>query len=248
MPKEFPPTEEAALQAKPKRKLGANDEAEARAYVTQPKGPIASIEELEAEISQADATAALEAALTGDWSGLSFPGDEPQAILGDDDLGAVVDLETASAEAEALKLGEPSNWEQLLVMLGAGTPIHLSNEGAYRLVQMRVPFDALREISRLLGRGLTETVMYLSEDVSELEPFLHGVKPASLHLSERVIRLIETIQLAVDVFGSLSEARGWLLTPHPSFDLLPPLSRCQTSFGTQSIHDVLVAIKYGGVV
>ena len=55
-------------------------------------------------------------------------------------------------------------------------------------------------------------------------------------------------QLANEVFASEAEAWLWLNRPHPMFDDRSPLQAAETSSGADHVKEVLLSIKYGGVV
>ncbi|MCV0438895.1 MAG: MbcA/ParS/Xre antitoxin family protein [Hydrogenophaga sp.] len=54
-------------------------------------------------------------------------------------------------------------------------------------------------------------------------------------------------QLATDVFGK-REAADWIQRPHPMLEGKTPSDAAATSLGLQRVMEILVAIKYGGVV
>jgi uncharacterized protein (DUF2384 family) len=54
--------------------------------------------------------------------------------------------------------------------------------------------------------------------------------------------------MATDTFESDDAAHGWLRRQHPMLEGECPLEAAKTSFGTRRVKDMLVAIKYGGVV
>ena len=55
-------------------------------------------------------------------------------------------------------------------------------------------------------------------------------------------------RLAEDVFESNEFSLIWLHQSHPMLDGESPLQAGETSFGAQKVRDILIAIKYGGVV
>ena len=69
-----------------------------------------------------------------------------------------------------------------------------------------------------------------------------------MHSAEGVLRLLELDQMASDTFASDEEAASWLRRAHPMLDGESPLEATKTSFGAQRAKDILVAVKYGGVV
>ncbi|MEK7663796.1 MAG: MbcA/ParS/Xre antitoxin family protein [Actinomycetota bacterium] len=63
-----------------------------------------------------------------------------------------------------------------------------------------------------------------------------------------VLQLRDLEKMANDTFESEEAASGWLRRPHPMLDGESPLEAAKTSFGTRRVKDILVALKYGGVV
>lgn len=54
--------------------------------------------------------------------------------------------------------------------------------------------------------------------------------------------------LAGEVFGTPEGAASWLRKSHPLLDGLPPLEVATSHVGFQRIKDLLLNIKFGGVV
>lgn len=53
---------------------------------------------------------------------------------------------------------------------------------------------------------------------------------------------------AEDTFESKEDAAQWLQRPHPMLDGASPLQMAQTEAGAERVRDILIAIRYGGVV
>ena len=49
-------------------------------------------------------------------------------------------------------------------------------------------------------------------------------------------------------FETEDEIPAWLRHPHPVLEDDGPLEAAKTSFGAQRVKDILIAIRYGGVV
>lgn len=54
--------------------------------------------------------------------------------------------------------------------------------------------------------------------------------------------------MANDIFASEEDAFAWMRKSHPMLDGDSPFQAAKTSFGAQSVKDILLAIKYGGAV
>lgn len=61
-------------------------------------------------------------------------------------------------------------------------------------------------------------------------------------------RLCELEVLACEVFGAPEGAASWLRKSHPLLDDLPPLEVATSHDGFQRVEDLLLNIKFGGVV
>ena len=60
--------------------------------------------------------------------------------------------------------------------------------------------------------------------------------------------MMELESLASDVFESDDDAANWLRKPHPMLDGDSPIEAAGSSFGTQRVKDILLAIKYGAAL
>lgn len=70
----------------------------------------------------------------------------------------------------------------------------------------------------------------------------------SLYESEIAEQLSKTIEFAATVFLSEEDIRRFMTTPHPILEDRTPTEMCQTSTGLQRVQDLLLGIKFGGVV
>ena len=59
---------------------------------------------------------------------------------------------------------------------------------------------------------------------------------------------LELGQMAADTFETEDEASAWLRRAHPVLEGDSPLEAAKTSFGAQRVKDILIAIRYGGLV
>ncbi len=69
-----------------------------------------------------------------------------------------------------------------------------------------------------------------------------------MDLAEDLLRLFEIEKMANDTFETEEAALAWLRRPHPMLEGESPLESAKISFGARRVKDILVAIKYGGVV
>ncbi|MBA3059539.1 MAG: MbcA/ParS/Xre antitoxin family protein [Gammaproteobacteria bacterium] len=65
---------------------------------------------------------------------------------------------------------------------------------------------------------------------------------------ENVLRLLELDGIAAKTFATEAAESAWFRRAHPMLDGETPLAAAKTPFGAQRVKDILLAIKYGGVV
>ena len=83
-----------------------------------------------------------------------------------------------------------------------------------------------------------------------------GISRATLHRrkiagrletdeSDKVMRYARLVRQAIDVFGSIEDARSWMT--HPQFGLgnVTPLEYAQTEIGAREVENLLGRIEYG---
>ena len=75
----------------------------------------------------------------------------------------------------------------------------------------------------------------------EKRPFMSSAMDEKSELSE-----LKT--LAANTFEAAQDADDWFLQPHPMLDDEMPQQAAQTAEGARLVREILVAIKYGGVV
>jgi putative toxin-antitoxin system antitoxin component (TIGR02293 family) len=129
-----------------------------------------------------------------------------------------------------------------------GKMLGLNSSSAYRIVKNGISSKAIGPLSDYLGVGKGQVVDYLDLDRTTVSRRAAKDQLLPMHSAEGVLRLLELDEMASDTFASDEEAANWLRRPHPMLDGESPLQATKTSFGAQRAKDILVAIKYGGVV
>lgn len=66
------------------------------------------------------------------------------------------------------------------------------------------------------------------------------------HAAETLLRFLEIHDMAADVFAIKEGASAWLRAPHPLLDNERPFDAAKTSYGAQSVKNLLMSTKYGG--
>lgn len=129
-----------------------------------------------------------------------------------------------------------------------GKMLGLNSSSAYRIVKNGISSKAIGLLSDYLGVGKGQVVDYLDLDRTTVNRRAAKDQLLPMHSAEGVLRLLELDEMASDTFASEEDAANWLRRPHPMLDGESPLEATKTSFGAQRAKDILVAVKYGGVV
>ena len=127
-------------------------------------------------------------------------------------------------------------------------PSHLSSGQAYTIVKLGVPSRSLTPLSQYLGLGKGAVAGYLDLDRATATRKEARDEMLPTYAAESMLRLLELDALAKETFETPKEAAGWMRQPHPMLDGESPLECAKSGFGAQRVKDILVAIKYGGVV
>lgn len=141
-------------------------------------------------------------------------------------------------------------WE-ILNVDGAHEPrpsSRITNSWAYSVVKRGISSKAIDPLSIFLGLGKGVVTEYLDLDRATAHRRAARDQLLPTHAAESVLRLIELHQLAWDTFETEAESGEWLKRPHPMLDGESPLQAAKTSYGAQRVKDILLAIKYGGVL
>ena len=123
-----------------------------------------------------------------------------------------------------------------------------NTETALGIIKNGISSRAIHPLSEFLGIGKGQVVEYLDLDRTTALRRATKDQPLPTHSAESVLRLLELDEIASDTFESEEAASGWLRRSHPMLDGESPLQAARTSFGAQRVKDILLAIKYGGVV
>lgn len=123
-----------------------------------------------------------------------------------------------------------------------------SNEKALGIIRNGISSRAIDPLSEFLGIGKGQVVEYLDLDRTTALRRATKDQPLPTHSAESLLRLLELDEIANDTFDSEEAALGWLRRVHPMLAGESPLQAAKTSFGAQRVKDILIAIKYGGVV
>jgi putative toxin-antitoxin system antitoxin component (TIGR02293 family) len=129
-----------------------------------------------------------------------------------------------------------------------GLPAAFNSEKAVSILRQGISSRAIEPLSDLFGVGKGDFAAYLDLDRTTALRRANKDQALPMHAAEGVLRLLELEAMATDTFESDDAAHGWLRRSHPMLEGECPLEAAKTSFGTRRVKDMLVAIKYGGVV
>ncbi|MEO6292151.1 MAG: antitoxin Xre/MbcA/ParS toxin-binding domain-containing protein [Burkholderiaceae bacterium] len=127
-------------------------------------------------------------------------------------------------------------------------PAAFNSEKAVSILRQGISSRAIEPLSDLFGVGKGDVAAYLDLDRTTALRRANKDQALPMHAAEGVLRLLELEAMATDTFESDDAAHGWLRRPHPMLEGECPLEAAKTSFGTRRVKDMLIAIKYGGVV
>jgi putative toxin-antitoxin system antitoxin component (TIGR02293 family) len=133
-------------------------------------------------------------------------------------------------------------------VMAHGKLLALNSSSAWRIVKNGISSKAIGPLSDYLGVGKGQVVDYLDLDRTTVNRRAAKDQLLPMHSAEGVLRLLELDEMASDTFESEEDAANWLRRAHPMLDGESPLEATKTSYGAQRAKDILVAVKYGGVV
>ena len=124
----------------------------------------------------------------------------------------------------------------------------LGNDLAHKILKVGITSKALEPVGDFLGLNKSLIANYLDLDRGTVNRLAAKDQLLPTHAAENVLRLLELEGMAAETFATEADASAWLNRPHPMLDGETPLAASKTSFGAQRVKDILLAIKYGGVV
>jgi putative toxin-antitoxin system antitoxin component (TIGR02293 family) len=127
-------------------------------------------------------------------------------------------------------------------------PATFNSEKAVSILRQGISSRAIEPLSDLFGVGKGDVAAYLDLDRTTALRRANKDQALPMHAAEGVLRLLELEAIATDTFESDDAAHSWLRRPHPMLEGECPLEAAKTSFGTRRVKDMLIAIKYGGVI
>ncbi len=166
-------------------------------------------------------------------------------------LGEFIDIDeliNLGKPAAFLGVKETNPWSRDDLGLPASALAAFNSEKAVSILRQGISSRAIEPLSDLFGVGKGDFAAYLDLDRTTALRRANKDQALPMHAAEGVLRLLELEAMATDTFESDDAAHGWLRKQHPMLEGECPLEAAKTSFGTRRVKDMLVAIKYGGVV
>ncbi|TAN49900.1 MAG: DUF2384 domain-containing protein [Methylococcaceae bacterium] len=130
----------------------------------------------------------------------------------------------------------------------SGGFIELQADVAHQVSRQGVLVDAILELKSVLNLQIGEAYQLFDLDKSQASRLRRQHRTLDAAHTAKVLRAMELTALATEVFGSEAAAAQWLKKPHPLLAGESPLQYAVSEFGTGKIKNILVAIRYGGVV
>lgn len=119
---------------------------------------------------------------------------------------------------------------------------------AHAILRRGVPSRSLLALGEYLevGKGDLADLVGMDRATASRKVTLDQSLP--IHAAECVLRLLELQCQAEDTFEGPDAASAWLRRGHAMLEGETPLQSAKSWYGTQRVKELLVAIKYGGVV
>lgn len=124
----------------------------------------------------------------------------------------------------------------------------LPSATAHAILRRGVPSRSLPLLGEYLGIGKGVLADLVGMDRATASRKVASDQPLPIHAAERVLRLLELQYQAEDTFETPAAASAWLRRGHEMLGGETPLDWAQSWYGTQRVKELLVALKYGGVV
>ena len=129
-----------------------------------------------------------------------------------------------------------------------GNSITMRDDAARTITQTGVPLEALQALQDTLQLPALEAYELVRLDRSQASRLRSEGRALNEFQSARALRAMALTALAVEVFGTSEAAAQWLKRPHPLLNGETPLLFAVSEFGATGVRNMLVAIRYGGVV
>ena len=116
---------------------------------------------------------------------------------------------------------------------------------AVRQIRAGLPVEVATEMQELLGLTDPETARLLGRSRSPYSRRRAQSADLGVSEAERAIRVLETISLASETFGSRDEALSWMREENSALGGVAPIALLETGPGTSIVRDRVVGIQHG---
>ncbi len=116
---------------------------------------------------------------------------------------------------------------------------------ADRQIREGLPIEVATELQTLLGLTDTETARLLGRSRSTYSRRRAQSADLGISEAERAVRVLETIALATETFGSLDEALEWMREENEALGGPAPITLLETGPGTSIVRDLVIGIQHG---
>jgi putative toxin-antitoxin system antitoxin component (TIGR02293 family) len=183
--------------------------------------------------------------VTSTLSSLSSPADASRHSQA---FKTLVEIIFTGGDERPQKLGMLSLGTATDPMQWLSKSMPLPSATAHAILLRGVPSRSLPLLGEYLGIGKGVLADLVGMDRATVSRKVASNQPLPLHAAERVLRLLELQCQAEDTFESPAAASAWLRHGHEMLGGESPLEWVQSCFGAQRVKELLVALKYGGVV
>ena len=116
---------------------------------------------------------------------------------------------------------------------------------ADRQIREGLPIEVATEMQQLLDLTDAETARLLGRSRSTYSRRRAQSAELGVSEAERAVRVLETIALAAETFGSLDEALTWMREENAALGGVTPLSLLETGPGTTIVRDLVIGFQHG---
>lgn len=131
---------------------------------------------------------------------------------------------------------------------GPTKPILFPAATAHEILRRGVPGRALLALGDYLGVGKTVLADLVGMDRTTASRRVASDQRIPTHAAERVLRLLELQNLAEDTFETSEAASAWMRRGHEMLEGETPMEWAKSGYGAQRVRELLVALRFGGVV
>lgn len=112
-------------------------------------------------------------------------------------------------------------------------------------IRRGLPVDLVVHLQGLLGLTDEEAAHLIGRSRSTYARYRTSKKELGVPEAERAVRYARLVALAAATFGSLDEARAWMLEPNYGLGGARPVDLAETDPGASLVRDLLMGVRYG---